>query len=123
MPISEVWHGDKLNKEVPLDQLCPHFVDATGCYFYVNEFAQLCNGQYIIPKRWRLHDDGEVWADAYLVTRHEADGPYTVNDQRMEFVKATDLENNFGLLLERGEIPTCDGKSVNFIFRTRLSKF
>lgn len=109
-PISELWHGNKLNSEVPLDHLCPHFIDARGHYFYVNEFARLHNGQYIIPKRWRIHDDGEVWADAYLVSYSEAKQGHVVEDQSMHFIMAADLRDNYYTLIEENQLPQYDGE-------------
>ncbi|EPQ53202.1 hypothetical protein GLOTRDRAFT_23374, partial [Gloeophyllum trabeum ATCC 11539] len=53
-PISEVWHGKKLLKETPLEHLCPHYLDDSGNYYYVNEIAMVRSGNFVIPRRWKL---------------------------------------------------------------------
>lgn len=38
-------------------------------HYYIDELAQLNNGQMVIPVRWLENEaDGEIWGDAWTVT-------------------------------------------------------
>ncbi|OBZ70704.1 hypothetical protein A0H81_09161, partial [Grifola frondosa] len=104
---SEVWHGEKLNKELPLHQLCPHYIDPSGNFFHIDEFAHLCDGQ--------IRDDGNLWADAYLIVGHQnADGLicHTILDQHMTEIAATAFVTNYLDLCKNGHVPRCNARSL-----------
>lgn len=42
--------------------------DNGSCHFYIDELARLKNGTFIIPVRWLEDEDGNVYADAYVVS-------------------------------------------------------
>jgi hypothetical protein len=42
--------------------------DAGDRHYYIDEVAQLKNGEFVIPVRWLEDDKGEVFADAYSIT-------------------------------------------------------
>jgi hypothetical protein len=65
---SQIWHGDKLLKEVPLDQLCPHYICGAR-QFYINEYAQLKDTRMVIPCRW-IMIDGVLHTEVWMVERH-----------------------------------------------------
>ena len=65
--MSEVWHGLKWRSEIDPDALSPMWDAGSGRHYYVNELAELQDGQLVIPIRWFLRR-GEVHADAFLVT-------------------------------------------------------
>lgn len=60
-PVSQVWHGRKLNKDIPDNILTPMWAESPGRHFYVEEIACLRDGTYFVPTRWVQRRDG-MWA-------------------------------------------------------------
>ncbi|KAF8144720.1 hypothetical protein K438DRAFT_1910920 [Mycena galopus ATCC 62051] len=63
--VSELWHGEKLCKQLNPDFLTPMFDAGNGIHYYTHEVAQLKDGRMVIPYRW-IKVDGLLHADAYL---------------------------------------------------------
>ncbi|KIJ44857.1 hypothetical protein M422DRAFT_47201 [Sphaerobolus stellatus SS14] len=49
--MSETWHGEKLCKEIQLDELSL-MVGVENKHFYINEIAKCHNGSYVYPVWW-----------------------------------------------------------------------
>ncbi|KIJ43402.1 hypothetical protein M422DRAFT_47870 [Sphaerobolus stellatus SS14] len=49
--MSETWHGEKLCKEIQLDQLSL-MVGVENKHFYINEITKYHNGSYVYPVWW-----------------------------------------------------------------------
>ena len=56
--------------------------DAGNCHYYIDKLARLKNGDFIILVWWLEDNDGNVFADAYVVT---------FNDQVWDFPLAIDV--------------------------------
>ena len=65
--VSEVYHAEKWHKSVDRHALSPMY-DAGDRHYYIDELAQLKNGNFVIPVRWIEDEDGIVFADAFPVT-------------------------------------------------------
>lgn len=63
--ISEVWHGEKLVKDIPDHVLTP-MIKLEGRHFYVGELVRLKCGRYFIPLRW-IEKDGEMQGEGHWV--------------------------------------------------------
>jgi hypothetical protein len=63
--ISEVWHGEKMTKELP-DNLRPPMIKFKSLHWYTGELIQLNNGAFFIPLRW-LQKDTEMHAQGHMV--------------------------------------------------------
>lgn len=107
--ITEIWQGEKFNQHIPLDQLCPHYIDDFGTFFYVDEVARLSNGHFVIPKRWKMRDDGKLWADAFLLVKEPDGDAYAVQDTSMSLVLASSLSLNYLDLKNQGWLPQFHG--------------
>jgi hypothetical protein len=71
--MSESWQADKWTRELGRDELTPMWADWKGAshrHFYVNEPAQLKDGQYILPLRWIVWRQIEH-VEAVLLSRNE----------------------------------------------------
>ncbi|KDQ55321.1 hypothetical protein JAAARDRAFT_195723 [Jaapia argillacea MUCL 33604] len=115
--VSEIWHGEKLCKEVPLHQLCPHYIDKSGKAYFVDEFAWLRNGQFIIPKRWRQQENHEYIADGFAVIciSNKSQAVYHVDHENELIFEVKDLASNFLDLLEHSLLPCCDACSKDHL--------
>ncbi|KZT20093.1 hypothetical protein NEOLEDRAFT_1076404 [Neolentinus lepideus HHB14362 ss-1] len=113
--VSEVWHGGKLNNETPLDQLCPHYIDEAGDFFYVNEIAELRNGSFAIPKRWKMQDANTLYADSYTLHQVDCKACYIVDDSAYTLIKANDFKCNYLDLLEQRRVPACHQSSQHHL--------
>ncbi|KDQ53223.1 hypothetical protein JAAARDRAFT_49941 [Jaapia argillacea MUCL 33604] len=115
--ITKIWHGEKLCKEVPLHQLCPHYIDESGKAYFVDEFARLRNGQFIIPKRWRQRENDKYIADGFAVIciSNESQAVYHVDHENELIFEAKDLAFNFLDLLEHSLLPCCDACSKDHL--------
>jgi hypothetical protein len=105
--VSQIWHGEKLLKEVPLDQLCPHHINGAR-HFYVNEYAQLDDGRFVIPRRWVMID-GVLHAEAWTVELDNDDEPlelYWINFMATKDIPADWFAVDYLTLRENKKIPT-----------------
>ncbi|EKM58809.1 uncharacterized protein PHACADRAFT_205059 [Phanerochaete carnosa HHB-10118-sp] len=92
-PVSEIWHGLKWRQEMDPDALSPMWDAGSGRHYYVNELAELHDGQLVIPIRWFIRHS-QVHADAFLVIVN-AEGIASVRDSEEIIVAANDLSKNF----------------------------
>ncbi|KAL6306122.1 hypothetical protein BKA93DRAFT_816505 [Sparassis latifolia] len=109
-PISEV-HAAKWRKELDVSILSPMYDAGHGRHYYVQEFAQLQNGQIVIPVRWlEMEGTQEICADAHRVKLDE-NGNATIESDDTIIIKASDLQYNFIDLQDAGMIPHFEGDS------------
>ncbi|KAJ7501897.1 hypothetical protein B0H11DRAFT_2155297 [Mycena galericulata] len=73
--VSEIWHGNKLCKEINPDRLTPMFDAGNGIHYYSNELAELGDHRLVIPFRW-IKIDQIMHADTY---------PVEINDKLIIF--------------------------------------
>ncbi|KAF8148420.1 hypothetical protein B0H34DRAFT_778280 [Crassisporium funariophilum] len=101
--VSEVWHAAKWRGEIDRHCLSPMFDDGIRHYF-IDELAQLRNGNLVIPLRWLEDVDGEIVADAWLVELGE-DGQATIIDTTTVMIHADDLVGNYLDLVRENLLP------------------
>jgi hypothetical protein len=106
--VSEIWHGDKLLKGIPPDQLCPHFIRG-GRHFYVNEISLLSSGEYVIPVRWVRVDD-ELVAECWMLEEDMSDGCYNLRDETTVDLPSSLFMIDFPSLRERADCPQLNGE-------------
>jgi len=51
--LGEVWHGDKMLRDIP-DHLLSPTIRHNGTIYYVNELVQCSDGSWFLPKRCGL---------------------------------------------------------------------
>ena len=49
--LGEVWHGDKMLRDIP-DHLLSPTIRHNGNIYYVNELVKCSDGSWFLPKRW-----------------------------------------------------------------------
>ncbi|KAJ7112257.1 hypothetical protein C8R44DRAFT_581192, partial [Mycena epipterygia] len=49
--LGEVWHGDKMLRDIP-DHILSPTIRHNGTIYYVNELVQCLDGSWFLPKRW-----------------------------------------------------------------------
>jgi hypothetical protein len=64
--VSEIWHGDKLCKQLNPSLLTPMFDAGQGVHYYLDELSQLTDGRFVIPVRW-IKVDKFMHVDVYPV--------------------------------------------------------
>jgi hypothetical protein len=102
--MSELWHGEKLLKEVPRGLLCPHFIRGTS-NFYVDELAKLNNGHFVIPVRWIIVDN-QLVAECWKTARVHTTGLFDVQDAQLVDVPAQEFRQDYMQLLHHNNCPT-----------------
>jgi hypothetical protein len=66
--LGEVWHGDKMLRDIP-DHLLSPTVKHNGVIYYVDELVKRSENRWFLPKRWLTRDSGSVMlASGYHVT-------------------------------------------------------
>lgn len=66
--LEEVWHGDKMLRDVP-DHLLSPTIRHNGVLYYVNELVQCFDGSWFLPKRWLTRNSDKVMlSSGYNVT-------------------------------------------------------
>ncbi|KAJ7048004.1 hypothetical protein C8F01DRAFT_1008807 [Mycena amicta] len=93
-PISERWQAERA-VDYTADQLTPMFTDGKRRW-WINELAQLNDGQFVIPQTWIVRD-GKLTSDAYKVSRAEGNMWDCIGDQVQ--ICAEDLELDFDDIL------------------------
>ncbi|KAH9846572.1 hypothetical protein C2E23DRAFT_743786, partial [Lenzites betulinus] len=101
-PISEVWHTEKWHSGLDLSMLSPMY-DAGDRHYYVNELAQLRDGQLVIPMRWVV-SHGELYADMHYVSL-DPSGVASYDPQKTSLVPAHRLAANYFDLEAEQKIP------------------
>ncbi|KAJ7055231.1 hypothetical protein C8F01DRAFT_1063097 [Mycena amicta] len=92
-PVSERWQAERA-LDYPPDQLTPMFTDGQRRW-WIEEVAQLKNGQFVIPKTWVMRD-GRLTSDAHEVTRIA--GEWDCVGTGIQ-IAAADLEHDFDDIL------------------------
>ncbi|KAJ7262385.1 hypothetical protein C8J57DRAFT_1719333 [Mycena rebaudengoi] len=91
--LGEVWHGDKMLRDIP-DHLLSPTVKHNGVIYYVDELVKRSENRWFLPKRWLTRDSGSVMlASGYHVT-DSADG-LIVNAATLDIVEVSSFEANF----------------------------
>ncbi|KAJ6485285.1 hypothetical protein DFH09DRAFT_949037, partial [Mycena vulgaris] len=57
--LGEIWHGDKMLRDIPDDRLTPT-IRHNGVIYCVNELVQCFDGSWFLPKRWMTRSNGKV---------------------------------------------------------------
>ncbi|KAJ6583645.1 hypothetical protein B0H10DRAFT_2198263 [Mycena sp. CBHHK59/15] len=57
--LGEVWHGDKMLRDIP-DHLLSPTIRHNGVIYYVNELVKCMEGRWFLPKRWLTRNSGKV---------------------------------------------------------------
>jgi hypothetical protein len=65
--VSEIWHGHKWQQTLDRHALSPMYDDGHR-HYYIDESAQLKDGNVVIPIRWFEDEGGKVWFRAWKVT-------------------------------------------------------
>ncbi|KAJ2989835.1 hypothetical protein NUW54_g8659 [Trametes sanguinea] len=105
--IREIWHAEKWHKGMPLSSLSPMY-DADDKHFYVNEWAQLADGRYILPQRWVTYQ-GQVHADVHILTftGDSVRNTGLVDTSCTALINAGNLRLNFHDLKTKQALPNC----------------
>ena len=112
-PITEIWHAEKWRKEMDLQLLSPMYADGAH-HYYVLEFARLKSSDLVVPAWWLTHK-GCVKADVFQVEKFP-DGTVSIGVDQTVQIDASDLQDTYHELVEKGLVPTCcDGKLVQLL--------
>ncbi|EPQ51212.1 hypothetical protein GLOTRDRAFT_49236 [Gloeophyllum trabeum ATCC 11539] len=118
-PISEVWHAEKFRKELDLDILSPMYDAGQDHHYYVNEFARMKTGQFVVPIRWlEREEDSQIVADAYAVAEYQ--GTYKIDDSRTIIIETKHLDADFLDLIDQNLVPICDQATIDAGHRARM---
>ncbi|KAJ6459384.1 hypothetical protein C8R47DRAFT_1244262, partial [Mycena vitilis] len=98
--LGEVWHGDKMLRDLP-DHLLSATVQHNGVVYYVNELVQCYDGSWFLPKRWLTRNGGKVMLASGFNVTELADGGLFVQDENREVVEVSSFELNFFQILDR----------------------
>ncbi|KAJ7755636.1 hypothetical protein DFH07DRAFT_773318 [Mycena maculata] len=97
--LGEVWHGDKMLRDIP-DHLLSPTIRHKGVIYYVNELVKCLDGSWFLPKRWLTRDGGKViLASGFHVTELK-DGSLVVQDEKLAVVEASEFQLNFLQILD-----------------------
>ncbi|KAF9464228.1 hypothetical protein BDZ94DRAFT_1355980 [Collybia nuda] len=108
--ISEVWHAEKWRRDLDCHILSPIY-EVRPKHFYIDEIAQMKNGDFVIPLRWVEDSTGAIWADAWRVEFDETLFA-TISDDSTVLLKAEDLGENYLDLQDSNSIPLWSRKTV-----------
>ncbi|KAF8062389.1 hypothetical protein FPV67DRAFT_1422187 [Lyophyllum atratum] len=112
--LSEVWHGDKLLRDIPDEVLSPT-IRHCGVIYYVNELVKRSNDRWFLPKRWITRNNGkEMMARGFHVI--DTGSGLVVENDNEDTVEVSSFIANFVQILDgnSGIYPfaaTCDGYS------------
>ncbi|KAF7333096.1 Carbamoyl-phosphate synthase large chain [Mycena venus] len=94
--LGEVWHSDKMLRDIPDHLLSPN-VRHKGKIYYVNELVQCNDGHWFLPKRWVTRNNGKVMlASGYNVTEMGS----WFNGGDLDLVEVSTFELNFDEIFE-----------------------
>ena len=69
--LEEVWHGDKMLRDIP-DHLLSPTIRHNGTMYYVDELVQCSDGSWFLPKRWLTRNGGKsMFASGFHVTESD----------------------------------------------------
>ncbi|KAJ7118420.1 hypothetical protein C8R43DRAFT_1099217 [Mycena crocata] len=109
--LGEVWHGDKMLRDIP-DHLLSPTVRHNGVIYYVDELVQCKQGRWFLPKRW-LTRGKVMFASGHHVT--ESDDGLVVDDATRNEVEVSSFMRNFIQILdENGGIYPLSSQSDEF---------
>ncbi|KAF6744824.1 hypothetical protein DFP72DRAFT_1176592 [Ephemerocybe angulata] len=109
--VSEVWHGQKWQRDLDRHALSPMF-DAGKRHYYIDEPARLADGELVIPVRWFEDEDREVWFEAWNIVWDESQAVATIVDDKVALLRATELRENMLDLVDRGELPDWSNTTI-----------
>ncbi|KAJ6632423.1 hypothetical protein B0H10DRAFT_1938045 [Mycena sp. CBHHK59/15] len=95
----EVWHGDKMLRDLP-DHLLSPTIQHKGVIYYVNELVKRYGNHWFLPKRWLMRSVGTgkvMLASGYHVTDSQ-DG-LIVDAETLDVVEVSSFEVNFVQIL------------------------
>ncbi|KAJ6621770.1 hypothetical protein B0H10DRAFT_1945050 [Mycena sp. CBHHK59/15] len=97
--LGEVWHGDKMLRDIP-DHLLSLTVRYNGVIYYVNELVKL-EGRWFLPKRWLTRNSGKVMlASGHHVTNSDLQAGLVVDDSTLDVVEVLTFLQNFIQILD-----------------------
>ncbi|KAF8170969.1 hypothetical protein K438DRAFT_1982253 [Mycena galopus ATCC 62051] len=98
--LQEVWHGDKMLREIP-DHLLSPTIRHNGSIYYVDELVQCKDGSWFLPKRWLTKNGGtSMFASGFHVTELH-DRSLVVQEGCREIVDVASFEFNFLQILDQ----------------------
>ncbi|KAF9043189.1 hypothetical protein BJ165DRAFT_1545314 [Panaeolus papilionaceus] len=110
--VSEIWHGDKWTKEINRHFLSPMYDAGDESHFYIDEPAQMKDGQLVIPLRWWQDEGGKVWADAWDIVLN-TDGTSTICDnERSILISAQELDKCMVQLEDENRLPVWSSATI-----------
>ncbi|KAJ6622345.1 hypothetical protein B0H10DRAFT_2342221 [Mycena sp. CBHHK59/15] len=111
--LGEVWHGDKMLRDIP-DHLLSPTIRHNGVIYYVNELVKCTEGRWFLPKRWLTRNSGKVmFASGHPLIQNKAG--LVVDDQTLDIVEVSSFLQNFNQIL--------DGNSGIYPLSTQSDKF
>ncbi|KAJ7256585.1 hypothetical protein C8J57DRAFT_1649924 [Mycena rebaudengoi] len=96
--LGEVWHGDKMLRDIP-DHLLSPTVRHKGDIYYVNELVRRSENRWFIPKRWLTRSAGKVMLASGYHVKDSEDG-LIVDDTVLDVVEVSSFEANFPRVLD-----------------------
>ncbi|KAJ6624579.1 hypothetical protein B0H10DRAFT_2162183 [Mycena sp. CBHHK59/15] len=104
--LGEVWHGDKMLRDIP-DHLLSPTIRHNGTIYYVNELVKCSDGSWFLPKRW-LTRSGRKGIQMYVAGRFHLqflthllqDGSLLVQEESPNVVEVSSFQLNFLQILD-----------------------
>ncbi|KAJ7904831.1 hypothetical protein B0H13DRAFT_2510580 [Mycena leptocephala] len=115
--VSEIWHGDKLCKQLNPSLLTPMFDAGQGVHYYLDELSQLTDGRFVIPVCW-IKVDKFMHVDVYPVELDQENKACVKKE--MLRVSAALLKFNFLDLTFKNQIPDWSRIAMDGGFPARM---
>ncbi|KAJ6632325.1 hypothetical protein B0H10DRAFT_2159621 [Mycena sp. CBHHK59/15] len=97
--LGEVWHGDKMLRDIP-DHLLSPTIRHNGTIYYVNELVKCSDGSWFLPKRWLTRSGSKgMFASGFNVTESD-DGSLLVQEESPNVVEVSSFQLNFLQILD-----------------------
>ncbi|KAJ6578993.1 hypothetical protein B0H10DRAFT_2443555 [Mycena sp. CBHHK59/15] len=97
--LGEVWHGDKMLRDIP-DHLLSPTIRHNGTIYYVNELVKCLDGSWFLPKRWMTRSGSKgMFASGFNVTESD-DGSLLVQEESPDIVEVSAFQLNFLQILD-----------------------